>query len=80
MRPFKKMPRSLLSWAQTGWFSFLFQSGHHPGLAKADASRILFDARPPLLAAVRGGEFGHIEGRFQFFHRRYRARSRDERI
>src|SRR5213594_3370705 len=55
--------RSLLNWAQTGWFSFLFQSEHHPGLAKADASRYLIDRRPPLLLlrlraaalALRGG-------------------------
>src|SRR5262245_7110877 len=60
--PIKKMPRSLLSWAQTGWFSFLFSTGKPPRPRDQRRLRgILLIARPPLLAVMQGGEYARFQ-------------------
>src|SRR5262245_57292529 len=60
--PIEKMPRSLLSGAQTGWFSFLFSIGKPPRPRDQRRLRgILLIARPPLLAVMQGGEYARFQ-------------------
>src|SRR5438477_13208048 len=43
---------------QSGWFSFLFLSENHPGLANCECLAIFFLlARPSLLAVMQGGDY-----------------------
>ena|SRR2546425_10048956 len=43
---------------QPGWFSFLYPSENHPGLAISGCcATFLLIARPPLLAVMQGGEW-----------------------